>query len=373
MISLNIHFIKFHEKVYKKWASLKQHPCFFSFTVFAVLIFAKTFYFHFAIETPSLPQSFSLFFFPKIAISLFISSFLFITKRNWWTIPILLFIDIWIVGNIIYYRASGFFINSDALQMIDNMQGFWDSILIYFSWGELIPFFTTMLYTIFVIKFSKKRSIRHIGMFFVFMILIVFMRFFVNYFHHSDIIKDYWVRNEKINVESIWKTIRPITDSQFEAYSAARRYFNHGFFTDWEKQYIAQNSILDFFFANISYYISKKYYTNKTRELKQHVELVQSDEKIISNLIRIDSLTPLSAPQTNLVVLLFESLEGWIFEDFEGSEHIAPNMKKLIGKDHILFAPRIKSQAKQGNSGDGHVDYMGITAIPITLIFLIPL
>lgn len=56
-----------------------------------------------------------------------------------------------------------------------------------------------------------------------------------------------------------------------------------------------------------------------------------------------------------MIVILFESLEGWIFEDFEGSEQIAPNMKRLIDKDHILFVPRVKSQTLQGNSGDGQM------------------
>ena len=99
--------------------------------------------------------------------------------------------------------------------------------------------------------------------------------------------------------------------------------------------------------------MNKKYFANKTNELKQLTPIDNSDEIIINRLINKNT-SPITAtihyPQTNLVVILFESLEGWIFENFDGSEHIAPNMKKLIEMKHTLFAPRVKSQVRQGNS-----------------------
>lgn len=351
----NYSLVNVRTKIYRSWDSLKHNPRFLLFIVFAYSFFVKLFYFQFSVEPPRYPPSISLFFLPKIAISLFIASFLFLTKKAWWTIPASFVIDIWIVGNIIYYRASGFFINSEALQMVDNLHGFWDSILIYFSLSEVIPFIITLLYAFYIIKFNKKESKRHIRIFILIIVLTFFMRMFINYFHHSNTVKDIWIRNEKINIECIWKIIRPIVDSQYDAYYAARLYFNHGILSNWwEKQYIIQNTIIDFFFANISYYVSQKDCENKMRKLKHHAQINLLDKKIIDNLIKTDTL-PLPTPQTNLIVLLFESLEGWIFENFEGSEHIAPNMKQLINKENILFVPRVKSQAQQGNSGDGQM------------------
>jgi hypothetical protein len=167
-----------------------------------------------------------------------------------------LMIDIWIISNIIYYRASGFFINIDALQMVDNMQGFWDSILIYFSWGEVVPLFTTLFYILFVIKFNKPEINRRWLFFFFTIFLCICMRIFINYFQHALIVKDYWIRKEKTNVESVWNTIRPIIDPQYDAYYAARLYFNHGIL-DWDKKYILQNTIVDYLFADLSFLCTK--------------------------------------------------------------------------------------------------------------------
>lgn len=344
-------------RIQKKWSSLKHDSSFIFFIVFAALIFVKLFYFQLSIEFPSTrPPSISLFFLPKIAISLFVSSFIFVVKKKWWTISATLMIDIWIISNIIYYRASGFFINIDALQMVDNMQGFWDSILIYFSWGEVVPLFTTLFYILFVIKFNKPEISRRWLFFFFTIFLCICMRIFINYFQHAFIVKDYWIRKEKTNVESVWNTIRPIIDPQYDAYYAARLYFNHGIL-DWDKKYILQNTIVDYLFADISFFAYKKHYTNRLKNLKHDISISSSDKKIINNLISTpsDQSDSNSQPKTNLIVILFESLEGWIFENYEGSEYIVPNMKKLIGTNHTLFVPRIKSQVMQGNSGDGQM------------------
>ena len=101
----------------------------------------------------------------------------------------------------------------------------------------------------------------------------------------------------------------------------------------------------------------KKYYTNRLKNLKHDVSISNSDKKIINNLVGNPSSQSdsNSLPKTNLIVILFESLEGWIFEHYDGSEYIAPNLKNLIAKENILFAPQLKSQALQGNSGDGQM------------------
>ena len=354
MTNLNIILVNIYKKINYMWNSLKNDSRFLTFVIFTSFILVKLFYFQFSIEPPAKPQSFSLFLLPKIASSLFLSSILLVTKKKWWTIPLSLSIDLWTVGNVIYYRASGFFINVDALQMIDNMQGFWDSILIYFSWGELIPVLTTLIYTFFIIRFKKPETNRRWILFFLILLLCLCLRIFVNFFQHSVIVKDYWMRKEKTNIETIWNTIRPIIDPLYDSYYTARLYFTHGVLGDWEKRYILQNTITDYLFASISYHIYKKHFTQKITILKHSGSIAMSDKEIIDKLLSPPN-PHVQQVKTNLIVILFESLEGWIFEDYEGSEQIVPNLKKLIEKENILFAPRVKSQALQGNSGDGQM------------------
>lgn len=354
MINLNRNQI--YKKIYKTWAEFKHHPRFLLFLIFAISIFTKLLYFHgnlFSLrDFITSPQHTTLLLFPKIAISLFISSFLFVTRRSWWTIPFSFIIDIWIIANIIYYRACEFFINTYALQMIDNMHGFWDSITIFFTWKEFIPILITLLYILYVIKLNKNQT-RNFYYFIALLFLALFMRMTANYYNNEVYIKDYIVRNEKIDANGIYNIIRPIIDPHYLSYRAARNYFNHALFTNWEKNYIIQNSIIDFFGADISYYICSKYYTNKINKFKHTAPIGISEQKVIDNLIIEENSR--SAPQTNLVIILFESLESWIFENFEGSEFVAPNLKKLISKQNTLYASHVKSQAKQGNSGDGQM------------------
>lgn len=339
------------ERLYKTRRSVKNNQKFLLFLVFAAVILFKLFWFQGTVlsweEYALSPWRAMVRFLPKLSIAMFFASFVFIVKRNWWTILISVLVDVWTIANVIYYRACGFFINSDALQMVDNMHGFWGSIFIFFTWREFVPVLITLLYAVFIVKSRKMEQVRHVGFFVAVLLLSVAMWIFVNICNHKVVIKDTFVRG------SLSEVVRPVLDTRYDAYRAARNYYNHGAFTDWEKRYINRYSIVDYFFADISYFASSKYYARKINDFKHSVPITQSDKQVIDALLNDVVIAP--DPQTNLVVIMFESLEGWIFEDYEGSENIAPNLRKLIGKENTLYAPRVKSQALQGNSGDGQM------------------
>lgn len=320
------------------------------FVILAAIILLKLFWFQgtlLSFEDYASPSRAINRFLAKASIALFISAFLFISKKGWWSILILLALDVWMIGNIIYYRASGFFINADALQMADNLHGFWSSILIYFSWKEFIPVLITILYAVFILKSCKANRQRNFRFFIATILLAILARGIVNYSNHKTVIRQNFIKG------SAAEAVRAILDPQYDAYRAARIYFTHGTFEDWEKDYINKYSIADYFLADVSYYFSKEHFAKKLQEIKYEVPIASSDKELVDGLIKEENCAP--TPQTNLVVILFESLEGWIFENYEGAENIAPNMKRLIGNEHTLFAPRVKSQTKQGNSGDGQM------------------
>lgn len=330
--------------------SIKENRNFLLFTVFAAIILLKLFWFQgtlFSFEEYASPSRAINRFLAKATFAIFISSFIFISKKGWWTIVLSIALDIWMGANIVYCRASGFFINADALQMADNMNGFWDSITIYLSWKEFVPVLITALYGIFVFRLNKKDRQRKISALVVTLLVAFTIRSAINYSNHKIAIKQNSIKGD------FAEAARIVFDSQYDAYRAARTYFTHGTFVDWEQNYINRYSIADYFFADISYFISKDRFTSQLNEIKYKVQITPSDEVLLDELIKEDSIVP--EPTTNLVVILFESLEGWIFEDYEGSENIAPNLRTLIGKENILFANRVTSQTKQGNSGDGQM------------------
>lgn len=106
-------------------------PSVIVFFMLVFLIFLQCILFHYScfgyIAFSSLwhaPSEFIAFYASKLLPAVFIVSFIFLSKRYWWTIIMSVLIALWMIANIIYYRANELFINADAVAMVDNMDGF---------------------------------------------------------------------------------------------------------------------------------------------------------------------------------------------------------------------------------------------------------
>ena len=84
------------------------------------------------------------------------SSVKFLSKRYWWSIIMSVLVALWMIANIIYYRANELFINTDAMAMVDNMDGFWSSIWLYVNWECVVIFVISILYVLFILKCYNK-------------------------------------------------------------------------------------------------------------------------------------------------------------------------------------------------------------------------
>lgn len=99
------------------------------------------------------PAAFFAFWLKKIAISALFASIVFIVKNKWWTLPMLIIIDLWIIANYIYYRANGLLLTVDTMLVVDNMQGFWSSVLVYIDWQTWMFPLTTFIWCIVILVF----------------------------------------------------------------------------------------------------------------------------------------------------------------------------------------------------------------------------
>lgn len=82
------------------------NPNYFIFVTLVLAIVAKCMLFQLLVfETLNLDSAVSIFKFygTALAISIFLSSFVFISKHHWWTIALLLLIDLWELANLTYY------------------------------------------------------------------------------------------------------------------------------------------------------------------------------------------------------------------------------------------------------------------------------
>ena len=67
------------------------------------------------------PLAFWAFYLPKISISLFIASFVFLFKRQVWTIIFSALLNIWIMAELMYFRANRIFLDAHSFSLISNM------------------------------------------------------------------------------------------------------------------------------------------------------------------------------------------------------------------------------------------------------------
>lgn len=304
-----------------------------SFIVYTILIFIKLILFHWFcfhyVAVSSLWQSpidFFSFYFAKLLPALFISQFLLITKKRRWTIFVSFLIDIWLIINILYFRAYGYFVNTYVIHLVFNIRGVGDSIYTYVKPVFLIFIIFSILWCVYVYKIksfcmSRKK--------FFFSMIVCILLFIFDWNYGSS---------KKYN------------DDNYNCFKLVNKY-NNGANTSGglvNKFWIEAQSPLHFF-AQVLYEIV-------TSPFKEEQELLTNeDTKLIHQFI--DSTQNIKLiPKENLLIILFESLENWTLEiqDNKGN-FLLPNLKALTMHENVLYAPNIKSQAKRGMSGDGQL------------------
>ncbi|MBR5167929.1 MAG: sulfatase-like hydrolase/transferase [Salinivirgaceae bacterium] len=302
------------------------------YIAFALAIFIKCVLFHYFcygyVAVSSLwtsPMDFFSFYISKLVPALLIASFVFIFKKQWWTIIISLLIDVWMVANMVYFRSYGFFLDVDAISMVGNLSGFTNSILAYINWKTMFFVLITIFYAILVF-FSKPKRINY--SFFVLCLCLAFLFYGLDLLFYTGKV---FSSNEK-------------RISQVKKIAEGRIPSTMSF-------YIESSSIIHY--VPIMF-IFQKYRTDYLDSFCAGVEFSEEEQKTIDSLFRLDASS--DTAKTNLIVILVESLESWTlqFKD-ENGDYVAPNMQKLIDADSVLYCSRIKSQALYGNSGDGQM------------------
>ena len=116
--------------------SVKNNSILLIFILFALSVFIKCVYFHYAcfnyVAVSSLwqaPLEFLAFYFAKLLPALFFASFVFLFKRQWWTIVASVIIDFWLIANVLYYRQCSLFMDIGVIKMAGNLTGSMSSIL----------------------------------------------------------------------------------------------------------------------------------------------------------------------------------------------------------------------------------------------------
>lgn len=237
------------------------------------------------------------------------SPLLFTTKRRW-TYIVAILLDIWFVGNLMYFRSYGDVLNRWCLPNVNNMGGIWSSVLLFMQWSDLIFPFVTLLWILlsetiqrdFIIPLWKR-------------ITIALVALIVCCIPQTHICKKAELPFFPFN-------------SYYADLSMGRVWYMHSF-----------GAITHF--------------ANETINLVAHRE--ESVSPVTEEELAKYSQTPDSIPeQGNLLIILFESLENWPIGLQVNGQEVTPNINRLVAHPMTGNYPMI-AQVKEGKSSDARL------------------
>ena len=300
----------------------------FLFALFALTIFLQCCLFHWlafhSILISSLwknPMAFWAFYLPKISISLFVASFVFLFKRKGWTIVVSILINIWIIAELIYFRANRIFLDAQSFTLISNMDGFWSSVPMYMYASDLILLLPNLLLILCIITFaSEKRSTLSA-------IVIIGLALVANI---GGCLATRYVYDFLYKLPHDKNYFNPFSDK------AVGKLFG---FTSLE--YAKNTSVIH----------ALIYDTKKLIQLPfESTAYTMTDEEAQQLEPFINTYVPNIQPDRNLILIIVESLETWAIRP-----EIMPNLWKFMEEHNVLWAQHVESQTKGGTSSDGQL------------------
>ena len=331
---------------YKECVSKSVMATWYIFGLLVLVLFAKNVLFnwlcfsseedYFMSLLMALPQ--------KIVPALLIASFVFVTKRPIWTIVANLLVDIWIIANLFYFKANGYFLAYEVMTMVGNMDGFWDSLWSYMGWDIAIFPILTLIYALLIpYNYDAPKKYK------CFVLLIV-SALVINIGDQALHKAHKAVQARKTSSGTMafsWSECMPF--SHVYTYADAE-WVDYNY---WAKQYIQKFSIVSYFPACLMY---------RCISPMEKLENITIDASRIKPFLngRKENITP----RTNIVFILFESLESWPLDPVVGVNFM-PNLNTIMRDEHALCCRNMHSQTVNGNSGDGQlIDMTGL--LPIT-------
>ena len=337
--------------------------------LFVSSLFVKTMLFHWitmhSILLSSLwkaPTAFFAFWGGKLVPILFLSAFVFITKRQYWTIVVNILLDIWCIANLFYFKANGFFLTFDMIFMADNMAGFWSSLNTYMGWDIALFFIITPFYILICWAFKIFLTPQRNTMIGVLMIIFAIVWASINVFMYQKAENEAWRKN-KYNAVAAWMAnATPIQYAYCFPFGLFYRDIIETPWLDkgdwWVKGYVRDNSIISYFPAMLLYEIL-------TIEKNNTIKISQEEEFYIKKYIKsANSDETELIERSNIIYILVESLESWGIDVIE-NKIMMPNLHRFVQSSQVVYVNKIVSQVRHGNSADGQM--IGVTGLlPIT-------
>lgn len=299
---------------------------FFSFILFIQCVLFNWLSFHCVIVS-SLWNNFSEFaayYLPKLSIVLFIASFLCLFKCCCVDLLCFVLMTVWMYIEILYVRSYEMFLPATSMLIANNLNGFTESLKMYMHLEDLLLVVLPLVYAFYAF-FNKKKYRSYIG--FIVVLCISFLINCVGLCFRYNIIAPSGCYISCVN---------PIANTTIRPYGGVTC-----------MGYVRDFSPIHHLLRNC--YELCLYSCNKGTD----VSFSEDELAFLSNRIVTDSVSTRLVPNSSLLIILVESLEGWSI-----TEESTPFMYSLANDSHCLFAPNIISQQRAGMSSDGQMIVM---------------
>lgn len=297
-----------------------------------ILLVAKCYVFDTLVASPHALDWSAASRWSKIAAAVFLTLPICFSSKRWPVFVWLGLTDIWMIAELIYFRANHLFFTWHMLTKAGNMDGFWSSLIPYCDSSLLIfPALTCLAAVCFLWKAERHNKWE------IMIVIILGAGFsllgsFVRWKDHRP-----YINGEPFS----WEWINPCSLPQAFSVdiSEKERMATH---------YIQYRSILAYPLLMVSDAIQTA--TNR----RTPEDLSEAEREELKKLIK--PIVPATIPQGNLVIVLLESFESWLLDvsDANGSP-ICPKLKAYVNHHPVLYVKDVASQIQYGMSGDGQM------------------
>lgn len=240
------------------------------------------------------PVSFWAFYLPKLSISLLFATPVFLFRRKYWTIYVSALLNIWILAEVIYFKANRIFIDANTLMLLDYLSGFESSIGMYLTPDLLLLLIPLCLTIAAVFLFDNRRC--------------------------------------------EWRTFAVVLLCGVLLNGVSGKVVNLA----WTQEGSTGTSAVHMLLNTAKSVVCKPW----NSKAYQMTDIDQAD---LCPFVQPSGTT---IPTHPLVLVLVESLETWAIRP-----DVMPNFYHFIQSHHTLYAGRVASQTKGGTSSDGQLIY----------------
>ena len=318
-----------------------RHPRTFLICAATLILFFKSIYFH-ALTFSEFPRfgcdmalTLYKFYMAKLLCPILVASILLLTPKKYWVTLCMLLADLLCIANIIYFKCYDLFLTIDDILLVGNMDGAWTSIEAYLDVRLLMFLISTLLWIVLSIpvKIHNRLNISTMGGVICFLCVLGYV--------NNILVYDY------TDACRIAKFSNRDKDTPFTLKKYCRLPFlGLAMHSIDNRTYVYEQSILSYFPSSVIAFV---------RDSGKKVELTVQDISLIEKLTNTETCNNHLEPTHSVIIILVESLESWVINQFIDGVELTPFLNKLTSSQKVLYCDKIKSQTLAGNSGDGQM------------------